>query len=109
MKKTKLKRPKKEQKESLIVLLRKLHDFVGIHAFVIVFVFGGLAIGFALVRARSYLNPIRDDDRYTEASAKLNFNKVDQKILNRLKLTQDDADVQVKQSLVPNRSNPFNE
>ncbi len=105
----KVKKSHKNQKEALLVSLLRTRNFVATHAFVLLFAVGGLTIGFALLRARSYLNPIRDENRYSESTSKIKYSKIDQKILNRLKLSQNDTDVQVKQSLVPNRSNPFNE
>lgn len=108
-KKTKKTTNKKSQKDSLLDSLRSTQEFIAAHAFVIVFVVGGLSIGFSLVRARSYLNPSRDETRYTDGSAKINYSKIDQKILDRLKLTQNEQQSQVSKNLAPNRSNPFNE
>jgi hypothetical protein len=108
-KKTKKATHKKNQTASLLARLNHVQEFVAAHAFVIVFVVGGLAIGFSLVRARSYLNPSRDEDKYTSAASKLNYSKVDQKVLSRLKLTQNDQQSQVSKNLAPNRTNPFNE
>ena len=100
---------KQSAKASLVTYVNHAQDFFATHAVMIVIVLGGAAIGYSLYRARTYLNPVRDESRYSDGSAKLNYSKIDDNVLGRLKLTQNDKDNNVNRSLVPNRSNPFNE
>ena len=106
---TKLTTKKPNSKAALATSLRRAQELIAVHALILVCVVGGLAIGFSLIRARSYLNPPRNDDRYNDATSKLNYSKIDQTVLGRLKQTQNDKENQIGQSLAPNRSNPFNE
>ncbi len=79
------------------------------HGVVIMFLIAGGSIGFALVRARSYLNPARDEERFTAATSKNKYSKIDYTLVNKLELSLNRAPIDVSQSLAPNRKNPFSE
>ena len=63
----------------------------------------------SLLQTRTYLNPTRDESLYTELSTGINYNGIDEEIVEKLKSTQNDQEVLVEADLVPNRNNPFNE
>lgn len=105
----KVKAPKVSTKARLRAVTSRVSSLFAGHGVVIMFVIAGGTIGFALVRARSYLNPVRDESRYTEASAKNNYSKIDYTLVNKLEASLDRAPIDVTQSLAPNRKNPFSE
>lgn len=82
---------------------------IGTHTVLIIFVIAGAAIGMALVRARGYLNPIRDENRYNQAVSKNTYSKINYTLVNKLQASLSSNDVKVNQSLSPNRNNPFAE
>jgi hypothetical protein len=73
------------------------------------FVLAGAMLGFSLIRARGYLDPVRDESRYTEATGKNTYSKIDYKLVEKLEASLNKAPVDVNPSLAPNRSNPFSE
>ena len=79
------------------------------HGVLIMFVIAGAIIGFSLVRARGYLNPERDETRFSEGTAKNNFGSVDYTLVTRLQESLKDGNVTVTQSTDPNRKSPFDE
>ena len=109
MKKKSTPKLKQNPKAQLRHAFDRITTVVTTHAVLVVFVIAGLSIGLALVRARSYLNPVRDENRYEQAIAKNTYNKIDYTLVRRLQASLSSGDVQVNQSLSPNRNNPFSE
>jgi len=108
-KKKKIPTPKTDPKAEIQRLIRKTTETFAAHGVVIMFVVAGAMIGAALVRSRSYLSPNRDESRYTEASGKNNYSKIDYKLVKKLEASLQKAPIDVTQSLAPNRNNPFSE
>lgn len=96
-------------KEKLQVLGKKALVFGTNHRMVIIFFITGIAILMALLQTRNYLNPVRNEDRYKEAVLKIKYTTIKDDIVEKLKNTENDPSVVVDPSLVPDRSNPFNE
>ena len=105
----KSKAPKTSSKEQLSQLLSRMTAVLAAHGVLIMFLLAGVTIGFALVRARGYLNPTRDEAAYTNATSHNNYSKIDYKLVNKLEASLNRAPINVGQSLSPNRSNPFSE
>ena len=79
------------------------------HGVFIMFVIAGAAIGFALYRSSTYLNPNRNENHYQEVSANNSYSKIDYTLVDKLQDALNDTDVTVNPELAPNRSNPFSE
>ena len=108
-KKKKVNKPKADPKEQIRELLGRLSALFSTHGILIMFVIAGAVIGYSLVRARGYLNPERDEARYSEGTAKNNFGSVDYSLVTRLQESLKDANISVTQNTDPNRKSPFNE
>lgn len=103
------KAPKSDMKAQFKGAVTKVTETFATHGVVIMFVLAGTMIGLALMRSRGYLNPVRDESRYTEASGRNNYSKIDYKLVSKLEETLNKAPVDVNPSLAPNRNNPFSE
>ena len=90
---------------SFMSYLNKINTFIGTHAFILIFLLGGIAIGYSLIHSRSFLNPPEDQKRYNDGIDKVKVSKIDQKILTRLSESKDGGNV--KPQFVPKRDNPF--
>lgn len=101
--------PKADPKAQFRVFLNKLSATFNAHGVLIMFIIAGSVIGFSLVRSRGYLNPERDETRYSEGTAKNNFGSVDYSLVTRLQESLKNANINVSQSIDPNRKNPFDE
>lgn len=105
----KAKSSKKSLKETAALAFAKIRDNFAAHSVVVMFVLAGIAIGYSLLKSKQYLNPERDENKYSEVSAKSNYSKIDYKLVKKLQDSLDDSDIQVTQNLSPNRKNPFSE
>lgn len=101
--------PKKSPKEQLMVYTDKLKATIADHGVFLMFIIAGLSIGFSLYKARTYLNPIRDETKYSELTANNNYSKIDYNIVSKLSAALEDTDVQANKNIDPKRSNPFSE
>ncbi len=88
---------------------QKYIRFISKYRIVLLFLIGSGAILFALIESRAYLNPTRDEDTYIELRTGVNYSEIDESIVEKLSKTQQDENIEVDASLVPNRSNPFKE
>jgi hypothetical protein len=95
-----------EQIESNAV---KITGYVGRHRTVIVIFIACIAIFASVIQAQSFLNPVRNEDKYTEVQSSSNSKKIDQAIVEKLSKTQEDYNSTADSSFVPDRSNPFAE
>ncbi len=100
---------KQDPKQQLAYKLLKVSRMFTEHAVVVMFIIGGLTVGVALLRARSYLNPARDENRYQEAASKNTYSKIDYKLVKKLQDSLTSAKISVSQAVDPNRKNPFSE
>lgn len=64
---------------------------------------------YTLIQASSFLNPERNEDRYTEESLKVNYATIDEDIVDEISKTLQDEDINVDSNFVPGRNNPFAE
>lgn len=88
---------------------QKLVDFVSSHRTVIIIVVACGAIIAAVFQAQSYLNPERNEEKYTELSSSITVKSLDEEILEKLEATQNDQNYNVDSNFVPDRTNPFTE
>ena len=100
---------KTSSKEQLKSSIDNAKNLLSAHGILCMFIVAGIAIGLALYRSNIYLNPSRDEVKYDELTAGVNFNKIDYKLVERLSQALNDANVTVTQSTVPGRNNPFSE
>jgi|GEM_PF-2166385 len=82
---------------------------IGKHRTVIIIFIACIAIISSVLQAESYLNPVRNEDKYTEVQSSANTKKIDQAIVEKLSKTQEDQYGTVTSDFVPDRNNPFAE
>ena len=87
----------------------KLISVVGKHRTVIVIFIACIAIFASVMQTQSYLNPSRNEAKYSEVQSTANSKKIDQSIVDKLSKTQEDQNSTVNSSFVPDRNNPFAE
>jgi hypothetical protein len=95
--------------DSLKNFLPKFLNFFTKHRFSAVFIIASASVIAALIQSGTYLNPTRNDLKYEEEKVRINYSSIDEEIVEKLNETQNDANVEVNESLVPSRSNPFSE
>lgn len=109
MKKQKKAQKKKiNSKEQLAHIISIAKQILAAHGVFIMFLLAGASIGFALYKGKTYLEPVRDDAKYQELTAK-GYSKIDYNLVNKLSEALNDTDITVSQSKDPNRKNPFSE
>ncbi|MCA9346472.1 hypothetical protein KC960_03195 [Candidatus Saccharibacteria bacterium] len=82
-------------------------EFVANYRVLILFMILGLAVGFALYRTGTFINISRDEQRYTEETARIKYSKIDEKIIESFSDKKTDKNVEVNSQYDPTRSNPF--
>jgi len=87
----------------------KIIGYVGRYRTVIVIFIACIAIFASVMQAQSYLNPVRNEDKYMEVQSSANSKKIDQAIVEKLSKTQGDYSSTADSNFVPDRSNPFAE
>lgn len=83
--------------------------YISKHRTVILVLVACIAILAALMQTQSYLNPKRNEDKYTEIKSSISAKKIDDEKLEKLQTTQQDKTESVDSNFVPDRSNPFTE
>jgi hypothetical protein len=86
-----------------------LISYISKHRTVIIVFVACIAILAALMQTQSYLNPVRNEDKYTEVKSSISAKKIDEEKLEKLQTTEQDGDTSVDSNFVPDRSNPFTE
>lgn len=87
----------------------KVLGIIGKHRTVIIIFIACIAIFASVSQAQSYLNPVRNEEKYTEVQSSANSKKIDQTIVDKLSKTQNDQNSTVDSDFVPDRNNPFAE
>ncbi len=87
----------------------KVLGIIGKHRTVIVIFIACIAILASVLQAQNYLNPVRNEEKYTEVQSTANTKKIDQTIVDKLSKTQEDQNSTVDSNFVPDRNNPFAE
>ena len=105
----KAKTPKTDLRTEVRKFQATFMSLFGAHGVVIMFLIAGSVIGFSLIRARSYLNPERNEARYEELSSKNSYSKINYTLVTKLEASLNKAPIDIQQQLAPNRSNPFTE
>ncbi len=84
-------------------------SFISKHRTVILVFVASIAVLMAVMQAQSYLNPARNELKYTEIKSSTTIRKIDEDVLRKLEKTQEDIDNTVDGNLVIDRKNPFSE
>lgn len=105
----KSKKTKVSSKEQLQGLIARTKSVLAGHGVFVMIVIAGLSIGYALYKSRTYLNPYRDEAKYTELTNNNKFSKIDYKLVEKLSEVLNDAEITVSQNITPGRENPFSE
>ncbi len=79
------------------------------HRIILMFLVVGIAVSFALIKTRSFIDIPRNEAKYSEEKLKIHYNGIDQQTLNDFKSSQQDTTIEVNPQFEPNRSNPFSE
>jgi hypothetical protein len=104
----KIQKQKVTSKEQLQHAAEKTKALFAAHGVFIMFLLAGTSIGYALYKGKTYLTPIRDENKYQELSAQ-SYSKIDYALVNKLSEALSDKQVTVTSSNNPTRSNPFSE
>lgn len=100
---------KKTSKEQVMLLADKLRQTFALHGVFIMVLIAGGSLGYALYKAQTYLNPVRNEARYQELTANNTYSKIDYTIVTKLSEALEDIDVQANKNIDPTRKNPFSE
>lgn len=93
--------------EKITQSLESFIQFVTKHRFVFVFFIASSAVIAALLQSNSFLNPPRNESLYQEEKALINYSKINQEVVEKLRATQEDEDFEINPIFVPDRTNPF--
>lgn len=99
----------KAQLETFTKKFESIIAFVSNHTVFVFFLIASLAVLGALLQSRSYLTPSRDETKYNEGISAIQYKTIDKDALDSLNSTDDDTEIEVNPSLVPDRNNPFAE
>jgi hypothetical protein len=80
----------------------------GISLTILCFILGA-AIGLALLKTRSYLSVPRNEVRYSEEAAAIQYKSIDEKTLKEFEAAGSDKDIEVGSQFDPTRRDPFSE
>jgi Tfp pilus assembly protein PilO len=84
-------------------------QYISRHRTVIIILVASSAIILAVFQAQSYLNPERNEEKYTEIRSSISTKEIDEEILSKLKETLSDAENTADLNLAQDRTNPFAE
>lgn len=79
------------------------------HRLIVMLFVIGVAVSFALIKTRSFIDIPRNETKYSEEKLKIHFESIDQQTLNEFKSAEQDRSVEVNPQFNPNRSDPFSE
>ena len=99
----------KELTEKITKKIGPISAYMARHRIILVFLVAGGAILLTLLQTSIYTNPERNDARFEAGKSAINVFTIDQDIVDKLSKTGEDQNIEVDQSLVPNRKNPFTE
>jgi hypothetical protein len=98
-----------QSKEKAQKLFRSAVVFTASHRAIIIFFIISVAVIVTLLQTRTFLDPGRNETRYQEEVVKIKYSTIDEEIVEKLKTTEEDANIDVGSNLVPDRNNPFDE
>jgi len=102
-----------EPKEKLVDRIKnKVPGYLTVltkHRFILVIIIVGIALSFALIKTRSFINIYRNEDRYAEENLKINYKQIDKEILSKFQAESKDSKIEVNSNFNPNRQSPFSE
>lgn len=95
--------------EHLKKMSLKVVDNASRHRIIIMFVVVGIAVSFALIKTRSFIDIPRNESKYSEERLKIHYEAINEQTLNEFKAAEQDQSIEVYSKFNPNRSNPFSE
>ncbi len=87
----------------------KVVDYASRHRIIVMFALVGVAVSFALIKTRSFIDIPRNEARYSEEQLKIHYEVINEQTLSEFKSADQDQSIEVNSKFNPNRSNPFNE
>jgi hypothetical protein len=99
----------KTQLSAFVKKFEAITSFVARHTVLVFFMIASLAILAALLQSRSYLDPARDEQIYSEGVSGIQYKTIDEETLDALLASEQDEQIEVNPALVPGRDNPFAE
>jgi hypothetical protein len=94
-------------KTNVQIYVVKIAKIISGHRTFIIIMVACAAVFAALYQSRTYLNPSRNEQLYTEKVSSVNPKTFDQETLNKLRQTQSDPTEEVDSNYSPDRNNPF--
>lgn len=79
------------------------------HRIIVMFAVVGVAVSFALIKTRSFIDIPRNESKYSEERLKIHYEAINEQTLNEFKAAEQDQSIEVNSKFNPNRSNPFSE
>jgi len=79
------------------------------HRIILMILVVGIAVSFALVKTRSFIDIPRNETKYNEEKQKIHYDSIDQQTLKDFQTEQQDQNIQVSPRFEPNRNDPFSE
>lgn len=87
----------------------KIVDNASRHRIIVMFAVVGVAVSFALIKTRSFIDIPRNEAKYSEERLKIHYEVINEQTLKEFKSAEQDQSVEVNSKFNPNRSNPFSE
>ncbi len=98
-----------EQLDSAKNSLGKYLAIINKNQVFIVLVVASCILIYTLIQSRTYLNPERNEDKYSEEIIKVNYATIDQELVDEISATLEDENIDVDSNFVPGRTDPFSE
>ncbi len=98
---------KQSLKEKIVTISLKAANFSTKYRFTLLVAILGMAIGFALLRTQSFIDTPRNEKKYAEETAKIQYKSINEDTLKKFDQAQQDKDVDVGSQFDPDRVNPF--
>lgn len=83
--------------------------FISKHRTVLVILVASSAIILAVFQTQDFLNPDRNEEKYSEVKSSLTIKQLDEEIIKKLETTQQDQENTASSNFVKDRTNPFAE
>lgn len=100
---------KQSPKERLISIVVRSTRMATKYRFTLLVLILGMAIGFALLRTQSFIDTPRNEKKYAEETAKIQYKTINKDTLKKFEQAQQDKDIDVGSQFDPDRVNPFTE
>lgn len=96
-------------KAQFVTLVENTHSLISRYLLLFAVATSSLTVIIALLISQHYINPVRDEQVYTEGTSQTSFKEIDKEKLKTLEESLDNTNLEVETDFVPNRNNPFSE